>query len=159
LTETEFHHVAQWSPIGEWITYAQRDGFGIISPDGKESRVLFKGRPPIMPAFWSKDGNTLYALTYNANKLVLIGADIAGGPEKIIGDLDPGYPQSWVQPGIRLTLAPDGKDVCVWCPPAKRRYLAPRGFRATCRTAGTPPANVAPKRLRRQPVCGNLRLK
>jgi Tol biopolymer transport system component len=92
LTETEFHHVAQWSPIGEWITYAQRDGFGIISPDGKESRVLFKGRPPIMPAFWSKDGNTLYALTYNANKLVLYRCRYRGRPGKNHRRLGPRLP-------------------------------------------------------------------
>jgi Tol biopolymer transport system component/DNA-binding winged helix-turn-helix (wHTH) protein len=110
LTETEFHYVPQWSPTGEWITYAHRDGFGIISADGKQSRVLFKGRPSIMAAFWSKDGRTLYAVNYSA---VLIAADIVAGREKIIGELDPGYPQSfpqsWIQPGIRLTLAPDGK--------------------------------------------------
>jgi mannose-6-phosphate isomerase-like protein (cupin superfamily) len=106
LTETPSTYVPQWSPTGEWITCPIADGIGVISPDGKKSRALFKGRNPM--TFWSKDGRTLYGVNRNANRAILLAIDMASGAERIAADLGQDFPASWVNPS-RLSLAPDGK--------------------------------------------------
>jgi len=107
LAEFDDDYVPQWSPTGEWITCPLPAGFGIVSPDGKTSRVLYKKDCPF--TFWSKDGGTLYGVTRNGSHAVLKAVSVAGGEERIVGDLGQDLPASWAVPSIRLSLAPDGK--------------------------------------------------
>ena len=97
--------IPSWSPTGEWI--AVRDE--LISPDGKSSRSLGKhGSDHYM---FSADGRLVYGIRTEGRRNLLFSVGIAGGAEKVIGDLGPGFhPNSEIEPGIRLSLAPDGKS-------------------------------------------------
>jgi Tol biopolymer transport system component len=106
LTEFQYDYVPQWSPTGEWITCPLPEGFGIISPNGKTSRLLYKNERPF--TFWSKDGRTLYGVTRKGSQAILKAVTVAGGAERVVGDLGQDFPASWAVPSIRLSLAPDG---------------------------------------------------
>jgi serine/threonine protein kinase/Tol biopolymer transport system component len=99
----------EWSPTGEWIacTVTGKPGITLVSPDGKNTRLL----PGVSaPHAWSIDGKTIYQVR-GTNNCSLAAVDVATGKDRVIrelGELCPGTP---LYPGYRITVAPDGKSI------------------------------------------------
>jgi hypothetical protein len=96
--------VPSWSPAGDWIAY----GDGLISPDGKTMRPLEnKGSVHYM---FSADGKLLYGIRNDGDRNLLFSIHIASGAEKVLGDLGRDFWPGGFYPGVRFSLAPDGKS-------------------------------------------------
>jgi Tol biopolymer transport system component len=110
----------QWSPDGQWISFfdpADGAGWSVISPDGKTVRSF--GEQPTVQMTFSADSKRLYGIRVEADRCVLYSLDIATKDEKIIGDISKDFtPVSYSNPGIRLSLSPDGNSLLY---PAMRR--------------------------------------
>ena len=109
-----------WSPNGEWITLRDASGWHLISPDGKTSKPL--GDLPTPDLAFSKDGKLLYGIQTAAhadevnpgggNRAILFSIDPVTLQQKVIRDLGRDMtPSTSLVPGIRLSLAPDGKSI------------------------------------------------
>jgi Tol biopolymer transport system component len=102
----------QWSPRGDWITYLDRQGLKIISPDGSRTELL-SGESGgnddesgwNATAGFSQDGSTVYAVRTNKKHHLLLEAiDIASKRRRVVSDLG-------VQQDTHgFSLAPDGKS-------------------------------------------------
>jgi len=99
---------AKWSPKGDAIAYRMPDSLSLISPTGKNDRVLSKRKWGLYT--WSKDGNEIYALRSDRQHYTLAAIAVPGGSEKTLAEFD-------LPPGSRLgdglSLAPGGKSVGV----------------------------------------------
>jgi serine/threonine protein kinase len=101
--------VPSWSPTGEWIEYNDR-GEHLVSPDGKTVRDLGSFRAD--GCTFSSDARLLYCLRFETDHEVLFSIDLASAAVKTIGQFDADFrPRSNLSPGIRISLAPDGKSV------------------------------------------------
>ena len=99
-----------WSPTGEWISFQDASGWNLISPDGKSTRALGKIETPHLT--FSKDGQTLYGIRAEQNHQYLFSLSLAGNQMKTIGDVGTEFvPRSYLDPGIRFSLSPDGKSI------------------------------------------------
>ncbi len=105
--------IPTWSPDGQWITFRDQSdeaGWSLISPDGKTVRTL--GEPNAIQVTFSADSKLLYGIRFDKDRRTLFSIDIATKAEKIIGDVGKDFaPQSYLNPGIRLSLSPDGKSI------------------------------------------------
>jgi eukaryotic-like serine/threonine-protein kinase len=110
----------EWSPDGQWIKfYDARDGAGwsLISPDGKTLRSY--GEPKTVGMTFSADSKRLYGIRVEPDRTTLFSLDIATKEVKTIGEISRDFtPFSYSNPGIRLSLSPDGKSILY---PATRR--------------------------------------
>jgi hypothetical protein len=103
--QTESSILPSWSPTGEWIAY----GTDLVSPDGKTTRSL--GKPESRHYAFSRDGKLLYGLRQDKEHQFLFSIDVASGATKVIGDIGAEFPPATsMNPGIRFSLAPDGKS-------------------------------------------------
>jgi Tol biopolymer transport system component len=102
--------VPDWSPRGDSIACDTVKGTALISPDGQSERVL---RSPAFTATgWSADGATLYGLTSQAHKQVIVAVDVATGREKLISQITPPVTIGVVwATTLRLSVSPDGKSL------------------------------------------------
>jgi Tol biopolymer transport system component len=120
LSQSEGNYLPEWSPDGQWIKFRDhQDGVGwnLISPDGKTLRSL--GEPKAIQMTFSADSKLLYGIRVEADRSVLFSIDSATKEEKIIGEISKDFtPSSYITPGIRLSLSPDGKSILY---PAIRR--------------------------------------
>jgi serine/threonine protein kinase len=99
-----------WSPTGEWISFEDDSGWNLISPDGKSTRALGKIDTPHLT--FSKDGRTLYGIRADGEHEYLFSLDIASSRMKTIGDVGTEFvPRSFLNPGVRFSLSPDGKSI------------------------------------------------
>jgi eukaryotic-like serine/threonine-protein kinase len=99
-----------WSPTGEWITFHDDSGWNLISPDGKSTRAL--GKINTQHLSFSRDGQTLYGIRIEKDHRYLFSLSVAGNQMKTIGDVGTEFePRSYVTPGVRFSLSPDGKSV------------------------------------------------
>jgi serine/threonine protein kinase/Tol biopolymer transport system component len=97
--------VPAWSPGGDWILF----GDDLYSPDGQKSRSLGKHGTPNYA--FSTDGKLLYGIRRDGDRNLLFSLDVASGAEKALGDLGQEFaPASSFHPGIRFSMAPDGKS-------------------------------------------------
>jgi serine/threonine protein kinase len=99
----------QWSPTGEWITFNDKAGWHLISPDGKNVRDL--GNADWGHLTFSIDGKKLYGIRHDKDHQYLSSRDVNADKSdwKIIADLGSDYaPSSDHSPGYRLSAAPDG---------------------------------------------------
>ena len=110
----------EWSPDGQWIKFADFLGawnWCLISPDGKTLRTY--GQPATVQMTFSADSRKLYGIRVQPDRNILYSLDIATKEERIIGDISKDFtPGSCSNPGIRLSLSPDGKSILY---PALRR--------------------------------------
>jgi serine/threonine protein kinase len=103
-------YLPDWSPTGEWISFADPSGWNLISPDGKSTRALGKIATPHLT--FSKGGQTLYGIRAEKDHQYLFSLSLAGDRMKTIGDVGTEFvPRSYLTPGIRLSLSPDGKSI------------------------------------------------
>jgi dipeptidyl aminopeptidase/acylaminoacyl peptidase len=106
-------HVPQWSPDGQWIRFLDHQGGGgwtLISPDGKTVRAL--GMADTIEMTFSRASRLLYGIRREGDRLLLFSLDIATKALKNIGYLAKDFaPNSYLMPGIRLSLSPDGKSI------------------------------------------------
>ncbi len=103
--------VPEWSPDGQWIKFLDpKDGWTLVSPDGKTARTY--GEPTTVQTTFSSDSKRLYGIRVEPNRCVLYSLDIATKEQKIIGEISRDFvPASYSNPGIRLSLSPDGKSI------------------------------------------------
>jgi Tol biopolymer transport system component len=102
--------VPDWSPRGDSIAWPTDKGTALISADGQSERILRS--PAFRATGWSADGATLYGLTSQDGKQVIVAVDIATGREKPISRLAPPVSISdvWATT-LRLSVSPDGKGL------------------------------------------------
>ncbi len=107
-----------WSLNGDWITYRDDKGWNLISPDGKTTRFL--GNLNTSYLAFSADGKLLYGIetgetAADRDKVTLFSLDPATLKQKVIKELGKDLrPESYFGPGIRFSLAPDGKSI-IYC--------------------------------------------
>lgn len=100
-----------WSPTGAWIVYSSAPGtWALMSPDGKAKRDL--GKIATQHLTFSKDGETLYGIRAEGDHQYLFSLTIATGQMKTIGDVGSEFaPRSYVGPGVRFSVSPDGQSI------------------------------------------------
>jgi len=100
----------QWSPAGDWISYQTENGLHLVSPDGRNTRLVSKDL--WLTNGWSGDGKIMYGIRQtDSRRLTVASIDVATGEEKMIADLGPS-PALLGGPGqtiIGFSMAPDGK--------------------------------------------------
>jgi eukaryotic-like serine/threonine-protein kinase len=103
----------EWSPDGHWIKFLDHEGGGgwtLISSDGKTVRAL--GLTDAIEMTFSKDSSHLYGIRREQGRGQLFSFDLATKQRKDIGEIAQDFmPRSFVNPGIRLSLSPDGKSI------------------------------------------------
>src|SRR5207302_357298 len=94
-----------WSPTGDAILC----GNELLTPEGALIRTL--GDHHSRNFAFSRDGKLLYGLREEGARELLFSVDVATGAEKVIGDVGRDFaPKSNFRPGIRFSVAPDGKS-------------------------------------------------
>jgi Tol biopolymer transport system component len=115
LRENVRDSLPAWSPDGHWITFRDDNGWNLISPDSKTLKPLGKIRTPFFA--FSKNAKLLYGIQIAAgegpwDRAILFSLDPLTLRQKTIKDLGRDLmPQSPYNPGIRFSLAPDGKSL------------------------------------------------
>jgi roadblock/LC7 domain-containing protein len=76
----------RWSPRGDWIAFDDIPGLRIVSPDGKQHRVI---NPRHWLTYgWSNDGASLYGIASIENRhLILARMEVPSGRETRLADL------------------------------------------------------------------------
>ncbi len=111
IAEDVVSGIPSWSPDGKWIAYADSNlAWHLISPDGKEHRDL--GIIKTVNLGFSKDSKTAHGIHIDATgKFALFSLDIETAKLRDIKQLDSSLrPSSNLNPGIRFSLAPDGRS-------------------------------------------------
>jgi len=106
----------EWSPSGKWIAVSTFTGVTLVSPDGKDMRLLPTLNAPALA--WSKDSRTIYGLAYNGDPPALKALEVASGAVRTLAEYHIGFqPLQLIENSytgsIRISLAPDGKSVAV----------------------------------------------
>jgi Tol biopolymer transport system component len=97
--------IPSWSPAGDSVLC----GNELLSPDGAVVRSLGDNHTPNY--VFSQDGKLLYGLRGEGAGELLFSVDVATGAQKVIGDVGKDFaPKNDFHPGIRFSLAPDGKS-------------------------------------------------
>jgi Tol biopolymer transport system component len=117
-----------WSPTGAWLTFEDKNGWNLISPDGKTVKSL--GRIATSYLAFSKDGKFLYGIREEHDKTTLFSLDIGTLKMTEIHELDKDLaPTSDAFPGIRFSLTPDGKSITYTTSVEKSNLWILEGFR------------------------------
>ncbi len=99
-----------WSPTGKWISFEDKGGWEVISPDGKPVKAL--GKIETQHLTFSRDGKQLYGVRQEHSGATLFSFDLATRKMRDLRDLGHELsPESDLLPGIRFSLAPDGKSI------------------------------------------------
>jgi dipeptidyl aminopeptidase/acylaminoacyl peptidase len=73
-----------WSPDGRWILHDAPDGLSIVSPDGKDTRVISED---VWIAYaWGADSSRIYGLREadKARHYMMVSLDVATGKEVVV---------------------------------------------------------------------------
>lgn len=111
----------EWSRDGQWIKFIDarsgNAGWTLSSADGKTLRSY--GEPNTIEMTFSADSKRLYGIRVEPDRRTLFSLDIATKEAKTIGEISKDFtPSSYSNPGVRLSLSPDGKSILY---PATRR--------------------------------------
>jgi Tol biopolymer transport system component/predicted Ser/Thr protein kinase len=110
LRETTGANLPDWSPDGQWIAFVDPKGMNVISPDGQTTRSF--EAPDTAQVTFSRDSKLLYGIRVEPTRCILFSIDIATRQTKTIGDFARDFaPSSYSNPGIRLSLSPDGRSI------------------------------------------------
>ena len=106
----------EWSPSGKWIAVSTFVGLTLVSPDGKDLRMLPALNSPALA--WSKDSRTIYGLAYNSDPPALKALDVATGAVRTLAEYHVGFqPLQLIENSytgsIRISLDKDGKSLAV----------------------------------------------
>jgi serine/threonine protein kinase len=108
-------YLSAWSPAGDWITYRDEKGWNLISLDGKTSRFL--GKIDAEYLVFSSDGKLLYGIQQgetdaDRDRVTLFSLDPVTRKQTVIKELGKDMlPATNFFPGVRFSLAPDGKSI------------------------------------------------
>jgi serine/threonine protein kinase len=108
-------YLSDWSPAGDWITYRDEKGWNVISPDGKTSKFL--GNLDTAYLTFSRDGKLLFGIQSNPTEVdrdrtTLFSLDLETLNQKVVKDIGKEFRPAYIwRPGIRFSLAPDGKSI------------------------------------------------
>jgi eukaryotic-like serine/threonine-protein kinase len=117
-----------WSSTDAWLTFEDKSGWNLISPDGKTVKPL--GKIATSYLAFSKDGNRLYGIREEHDKTTLFSLDIGTLKVTDIHELGKDLaPVSDYSPGIRFTLTRDGKSITYTTMVAKSNLWLLEGFR------------------------------
>jgi Tol biopolymer transport system component len=113
--------IPAWSPDGQWIAYQTNNELRLISPDGAHQRSLggvdmtqdMTSNGWDSALVWSRDGRSLYSVRRTQDRSVqMVAIDAVGGALRIVSTLGSDfYFAAATDPGLRFTLAPDGRSV------------------------------------------------
>jgi eukaryotic-like serine/threonine-protein kinase len=121
------------SPAGDWITFHDDDGWSLISPDGKTTKFLGQINSEYLA--FSRDGKLLYGIDTgkteaDLDRAMLFSLDPATLKRKDIKELGPDLiPETNIEPGVRLSLAPDGKSIAYTTARRRRNLWMLQGYR------------------------------
>jgi Tol biopolymer transport system component/tRNA A-37 threonylcarbamoyl transferase component Bud32 len=127
------NNLPDWSPAGDWITFRDEKGWNLISPDGKTTKFLGKIETSYLA--FSKDGKLLYGIQTGTteadqDRATLFSLDPATLKQKVIKELGKDLrPNSSFEPGIRFSLAPDGKSIVYSTAKSRSDLWMLQGFR------------------------------
>jgi len=128
LRDDVYEFLPDWSPTGEWLTFQDKSGWNLISPDGKSIKPL--GKIATKYLAFSKDGKLLYGIREEHDKTTLFSLDIATLKATDIHELGKDLaPRSDYGPGIRFSLTPDGKSITYATAVTKSNLWILEGFR------------------------------
>jgi len=87
-----------------------KDGTILISPDGKNRRVLRK--PAFAGMSWSRDGLILYGLEEGDSGQRIVAVNVERGGERELARIPSSFSLRpiWI-PGMKMSLSPDGKSL------------------------------------------------
>lgn len=95
-----------WSPTNDWITWETEQGFVLVSPDGKEQRVLSNDH--WFAHTWSKDGSRIFGIRETEQlRLSLVALDARTGQVRVLADVGPSPPVN--NPVKGLSASADGR--------------------------------------------------
>ena len=114
LCERAGSPLPEWSPDGQWIKFVDARtpdaGWTLSSPDGKTLRSY--GEPKIIEMTFSADSKRLYGIRTESGRRTLFSLDVATKELKTIGEVNKDFiPSGYNNPGVRLSLSPDGKSI------------------------------------------------
>ena len=107
--------VTVWSPAGDWIAYPNADGIRLVTPDGKNNRLLTSRRPVVFG--FTRDGRRLYGVARGdastGRRWELLKIDVASGRDRLVSpiQLSDGIPSL-----AGFTLHPDGTRFLISAP-------------------------------------------
>jgi Tol biopolymer transport system component len=117
-----------WSPTGEWLTFQDNSGWNLVSADGKTTKPL--GKLESAHLAFSKDGKLLYGIREEHDKTTLFSLNISTMKVSYIRELGRDLaPYCDVCPGIRFSVAPDGKSIAYTTAVSKSNLWILEGFR------------------------------
>jgi eukaryotic-like serine/threonine-protein kinase len=132
--------LAHWSPRGDWIVFRDGDVLRIVSPDGKQNRVI--NQRSWETYGWSKEGSALYGIASGEDhRLVLGKIEVANGKESQIADLGPIPPAFDLADNFNeypyrgFSLNPDGKSFLTSALRSKMQIYLMKDFNQPIRLA------------------------
>jgi len=106
IWEGETWIAPEWSPTGDWIAVADTSHIVLVSPDGRAKRDLQIASGPLA---WAPDGRTLYVIHDESGRGRVDAIDIRTGRSRAVRDLADLLPDSYLLPGQRVSVTPNGK--------------------------------------------------
>jgi eukaryotic-like serine/threonine-protein kinase len=88
VTEIAVTNPVRWSPRGDWIAWNDDRKLTLVSPDGKQRRLL--SEKEWFTYGWSKDGNSIYGISMSGNRHLYVSRiEITSSREDVVTDLGP----------------------------------------------------------------------
>ncbi len=88
VTEIAVTNPVRWSPRGDWIAWNDDRKLTLVSPDGRQRRLL--SEKEWFTYGWSKDGSAIYGISMGGNRHLFVSRiEIAGSREDVVTDLGP----------------------------------------------------------------------